>query len=296
MDFHRTSAGMRRFCLVLLLAAPGVHAASPAPAAAPTAAQDNVAQVGGQPLRRALLDALVDANAGRANPFDEESAQDRQERADARATLDRHAMLGQLVTMELMAQEAVKLGLHQSPDLVAEAELAYKTLLQRDLVRHLLSTMPVTEEEIAQRYQGVPAERQFHVGTVDVAGPAAARAALAALRQGKRFRQVAKRYASTPNPPAPEWLMTAQMDTAMARQLAGMTAGQAIERPSPQGGIQVVQLIEARDLPKPSLAELRPGLRTQIMQDKLGERIEALKARTGVQLTAGQSPTQASVK
>ncbi|NIA00053.1 hypothetical protein [Massilia sp. CCM 8734] len=177
MDIYRTSAVLRRHCLVLLLALPGAHAASPATAPAP----DTVAQVGEQPVRKALLDALIDANAGRANPFDEESAQERGARADARAALDRNAMLGELVTMELMAQEAVKLKLDQSPELVAEAELAYKTLLQRDLVRHMLSTIAVTEEEIAQRYQGVPAERQFRLATVDVAGPAQARAALTAL-------------------------------------------------------------------------------------------------------------------
>jgi hypothetical protein len=253
-----------------------------------------VAQVGGQPVRRALLDALLDANAGRANPFDEESAQERQDRADARAALDRNAVLGELVTMELMAQEAVKLGLHQAPDLVAEAELAYKTLLQRDLVRHMLSTMSVTEEEIAQRYQGVPAERQFQLATVDVATPKQARAALAALRDGKRFAQVARRYSSTPNPPAPSWLMTAQMDTALAQQVAGMTAGQAIEHALPQGGSQVVQLLATKPLPKPALAELRLGLRTQIMQERLGQRIDALKTRAGIELTAERVARQES--
>lgn len=280
MDFHFTSAVLRRHCLVLLLALPGAHAAPP------DTASSIVAQVGDQPVRTALLDALVDANAGRANPFDEESAQDRQARSDARAALDRNALLGQLVTMELMAQEAVKLKLHESPELVAEAELAYKTLLQRDLVRHMLSTIPVTEEEIAQRYQGVPAERQFQLATVDVAGPAQARAALATLREGKRFAQVARRFASTPNPPAPAWLMAAQMDSDLAQQVAGMSAGQAIERPLPQGGSQVVQLIATRQMPKPALAELRPGLRMQIMQERLGQRIEALKTGAGIRLTS----------
>lgn len=290
MDFYRTSAVLRRHCLVLLLALPGAHAAPPDSTAA------TVAQVGDQQVRAALLDALIDANAGRANPFDEESAQDRQARSDARAALDRNALLGQLVTMELMAQEAVKLKLHESPELVAEAELAYKTLLQRDLVRHMLSTIPVTEEEIAQRYRSVPAERQFQLATVDVAGPAQARAALAALREGKRFAQVARRYSITPNPPAPSWLMAAQMDTGLAQQVAGMSAGQAIERALPQGGSQVVQLIATKDLPKPALAELRPGLRTQIMQERLGQRIDALKAGAAIRLTAGGAVAPESVK
>lgn len=277
MTIHLQSA-----CLVLLLALPGAHAGSPA------ALPETVAQVGDQPLRRALLDALIDANAGRANPFDEESAQERQERAGARAALDRQALLGELVTMELMAQEAVRLRLHESPDLVAEAELAYKTLLQRDLVRHMLSAIPVSEDEIVQRYQGVPAERQFHVASIDVASPAAARAALAALGQGKRFASVAKRYARTPNRPAPGWLLAAQMESGLARQVAAMRAGQAIERALPQGGWQVVQLLGTREVPKPALAELRPGLRTEIMQERLARRIEALRTRASIRLMAGQ--------
>ncbi|MCE3605562.1 peptidyl-prolyl cis-trans isomerase [Massilia sp. P8910] len=290
MDFHRTSASLGRHCLVLLLALPGAYAATPAAAPAPTSAQETVAQVGGQPVPKALLDALMDANAGRPNPFDEENAQDRQERAAARAALDRQALLGELVTMELMAQEALRLGLHKSAELVAEAELAYKTLLQRDLVRHMLSTMPVTNEDIAQRYQGVPAERQFRIAKVDVATPAAAHAALAALRQGKRLAQLAKRGSGAARPASPAWVMASQMDTGLAQQVAGMAPGQAIERELPQGGWQVVQLSATRQLPKPPLDELRAGLRTQIMQERLGQRIEALKTRADVRLTAERAP------
>ncbi|MDQ1834130.1 peptidylprolyl isomerase [Massilia scottii] len=292
MDVHLTSASLGRHCLVLLLALPGAYAATPAATPAAPPAQETVAQVGDQPVRKALLDALMDANAGRANPFDEENAQERRERASARAALDRKAVLGELVTLELMAQEAVKLGLHRSPDIVAEAELAYKTLLQRDLVRHMLSTIAVTDEEIAQRYQGVPAERQFQIASVDVATPAAAHAALAALRHGKRFAQVARRWSNGARPLAPAWVLASQMDTDLAPQIAGMASGQAIERALPQGGWQIVQLIATKELPKPPLDELRAGLRMQIMQERLGQRIEALKTRADIRLTAERAPQQ----
>ncbi|NHZ97262.1 hypothetical protein [Massilia sp. CCM 8734] len=79
--------------------------------------------------------------------------------------------------------------------------------------------------------------------------------------------------------------MAAQIDSALAQQVAGMSAGQAIERPLPQGGWQVVQLIATKHLPKPALAELRLGLRTQLMQERLDQRIEALKTRTTIRVT-----------
>lgn len=231
--------------------------------------------VNGKEISRDLLDEFARLLIGQPNPYDETTPEEPKERLRLLNGLDRVRLLDELVTMEAMAQVAVDRGLHRHPSLVAEAELSYKTLLQRQLVRELLDAIRVSQAELRQRYDLLQPERQYNISDIVFDKQDDAVAAIQQIGHGTSFARLAqKRKVSG------IWQMPSQLDGAVATAVAALTPGKHTTVPvHDESGWHVIRLNDVRNMAKPPLEQVRGGLRMQLLQEKLQAEIQAIKGK-----------------
>lgn len=276
-------------CLACLLAAmqAGMHArADEAPRTA-------VAKVNGQVISHALFDGLIKARAGVPNPYHEETREEIEERNKALQQLDRAEVLENLIVMEALAQRALEKGLHLQPDIAAEAELQYKTLLQQHLVNDFIRGITVQPDEIAARYAELAPEKEYRVRHILLRNEDAARAVIAELDRGKRFEDLARKHSidrQSRKDGRLGWLMLNQMTEPFADATAALKPG--LHSPQPVRttyGWHVIRVDGTRDLPKPSLDDMRTIFRTRILQEKVEEKVRQVLQESRIEILSPDS-------
>ena len=102
----------------------------------------------------------------------------------------------QLITAEVLRQEAIREGLDQKPEVRAEIENMQAMTLANQLVQQYQKANPVSDTDIRAEYDRVkanaPAKKSYHVQHILVKTEKEANALLDALRKGKPFAQLAK--------------------------------------------------------------------------------------------------------
>ncbi|HYD60840.1 MAG TPA: peptidylprolyl isomerase [Noviherbaspirillum sp.] len=239
--------------------------------------QHVVARVNGRPISRAVFDELVKARAGVPNPYHQETPEEADERHKALQELDRAKVIENLVVMEVLAQKAREQGLHTRPDIAAEAELQYKSLLQEHLVRDIILSIEVTQEEILARYEAQEPEKEYKIRHILLDNEAAARSVIAGLNKGTPFAVLARKHSvdkrSRKNGSL-GWLMLNQMVEPFAIASAALRPGEHTQQPvQTRYGWHVIRVDGIRDLPKPTLDDMRMILRTRILQEKVEEKV-----------------------
>lgn len=246
-----------------------------------------LAVVNGSAIPRSLLDEFAVLAVGRPNPFDEASREDALQRERALSNIDRAALLEELVIMEVMAQAARERGLDRLPSVIAEAELAYKSLLQRQLVRGLIGEMRVEEDELKKRYHMLEAERRYNVSDIVLKDKDTAVALITELNGGADFHRLARKRKATKG-----WLMQNQMTASVAAAVSRLEPGSHhVEPVQSEAGWHVVRLNDVRKMEKPPIERMRNGLRTQILQEKLRVAIQQLKSRAVIEMLPSQPAT-----
>lgn len=265
--------------LALIVASLSVHAAEGAELELPQRGKA-IARVNGQPITQSVLEELAKSRVGVANPYDEATPQEEEERRKALASVDREKLLQDLVVMEVLAQKARERGLHLRTDIAAEAELQYKTLLQQHLVREMIKDIKVEQEEIAVRYAAQQPDQEYQLSHILLKDEASAKAAIAAIEKGVRFEQVAHERSldkHSSKDGSLGWLMLNQMEEPFAAAATGLKAGEYTRKPvETMYGWHVIRLHATRDLKKPSLQDMQSILYTRILHEKVQERVRQL--------------------
>lgn len=279
---NRNLAAQRCLCtLAFLASASAAHAGD-------TLSHSTVATVNGQTISRAVLEELVKSNVGVPNPYDEETPQEAAERNKALAEADRRKMLDDLIVMEVLAQKARERGLHLRADIAAEAELQHKTLLGQHLVRELIGEIRVEPDEIAARYAAQKPEQLYRLSHILLKDEAGAKAAIAEIEQGADFGQVARRRSLDRHAGKDGglgWLMRNQMDEPFAAAAGALKAGEFTRQPvGTAAGWHVIRLHAVRDARKPSLEDMRAILRSEILHEKVRERVRRLMQEARIEL------------
>jgi peptidyl-prolyl cis-trans isomerase C len=270
-----------------------VHANDEKRAVAPVAPNDAIlASVNGRAVTQGQFLELLKARVGAGNPFDESSPQEEKERRDALANADRDTALNDIITMEVLSQKAREQGLHLRPDIAAEAELQYKTLLQQHLVREWIAGIKVTTEEIAARYAALKPERQYRLSHILLKDESSAKVAIAALDKGSPFEKIAHRHTLDRHGRKDGnlgWMMLNQLEEPFAEATRKLGAGQFTRQPVQTSyGWHVIRLHETRELKKPSFEDMRSILRSEILQEKVQAQMKDLLKEAKIEINRPQ--------
>jgi peptidyl-prolyl cis-trans isomerase C len=257
------------------------------PADKPISGDTVLVTVNGQPVRRALFDGLIKARTEQTNPYDEPDEPATNNPIETQ-TIDKKAVFEDLLTMEILAQKARERGIHQRPEIVAEAELQYKTLLQQELVREIIAEIKIDPAEIQARYDAQKPERSYNVSHILLKSEQDAIAVIRELNKGAKFQTLAKKRTidnGSKKDGKLGWMMASQLEASFVAGVETMKQGGYSQKPvqTPYGW-HVVQLHGARYLDKPPFATAQTWLRQEILHEKVSARLEAIKKQAKVEV------------
>lgn len=198
----------------------------------------------------------------------------------------------QLVTAEVLRQEAVKKSMDKSADFLAEMENAQAMALANRYIKEYIRTNPVTDALLKAEYDKVKAEfpekKSYHARHILVATEAEAKAVLEALKKGKPFAQLAKEKSQDPgsknNGGDLGWQEPATFVPEFSGAMVKLAKGQVSATPvKTQFGFHIIKLDDVKVEAAPSVEQLRPQLEQRIQSQRIEELIKTLKAKAKIQ-------------
>jgi peptidyl-prolyl cis-trans isomerase C len=240
-------------------------AKAPPKEAAKAAPTGPVATVNGVQIPRSRLDLVVRQQAARGGQDNE------QVRAQLREAL---------INNELMLQEAVRSGLSKRADVNQLLDLNRQEVLANALVGEHLQKNPITDAEIQKEYDRIKAQRggkEYKARHILVATEDDARAAIAELKKGAKFDEVAQKRSldegTRPRGGDLDWNVPSNFDKAFADAMVKLEKGKMTDAPvRSRFGFHVIQLDDERAVNYPQLQQVRQ----QLQQNIVGQRVESL--------------------
>ncbi|BDX21021.1 peptidylprolyl isomerase [Polynucleobacter sp. TUM22923] len=200
----------------------------------------------------------------------------------------RQAVLGKLIEISLLSQQAEKDGLANSDKANRQLAMIRQNYLADLELATYISKNPVTEADMQAEYnreiaslgsQGMIVE--YKVSDIAVATESDAQAALARIKKGEAFDKVAKSVSLAPNKVqggAVGWVQAGQTLPQIANLLSSMAKGQVSPVPikMPQGW-SLIKLEDKRTSKPPSFEQAKAAIRNGMIQKKQFEFLSQLR-------------------
>ena len=236
------------------------------------------ALVNGQPLSDTLLEVNVQGNV---------------ERGQADTPQLRQRLAAELIGQEVLAQQATKLKLEQTPEAQATFVQMQQNFLAGLLLEHFVQTNPRTEAQIKAQYerflQEIEGAKQYKLSVITVPDRALAQDLISQLQGSDKpelFAELAKAESidnSAQNGGALDWLLANQMLPAIGNVVVNLPAGRLSAVPiQTRGGWNVVRVDEIRDYTPPAMADIEPQLRQAASQQALADYVQGLQEKATI--------------
>ncbi len=273
---RRCSAAVLALSLLSLTAcAKKPDAAAPQAAAAPV---DAVANVNGTAISREAYDFYVKSLT-------------RGSKDASQLTPDqRSQVLDQLVSMQLMADQAIKDGLDKDPQTAAQLQVERMHLLADAESQKYLKGKEPTAAELQTEYNTAVAsmdKTEYHARHILVSSKELADSLTKKLKAGANFAALAKADSidgSKDSGGDLGWFQASRMVKPFADAVKSLKKGEITPQPvQTQFGWHIIQLIDTRPLAPPPFDQVKQQVETQLMQKKLQAYVEQLKKTATVQ-------------
>ncbi len=243
--------------------------------AAPAFAQ-NLAVVNGKPIPSSRVDAVVKqvvaAGQGQDSP-------------QMREVIKRD-----LISREVLMQEAIKQGYDKKPEVKAALDNARQAIVVNQLARDYITKNPVTDAEIKAEYDRFTkqtGDKEYHVRHILLETEAEAKAVIAKIKAGSKFEELAKQSKDTGTAGTGgdlDWAAPSSFPPEFAAGFTGLQKGAVTETPvKTANGFHVIKLDDTRAAKLPTLAEVKPQIADALAQKKLEEYKEQMVKKAKVQ-------------
>ena len=240
-------------------AAPSTTTATPASAAKTTAPSGIIATVNGVAIPSVYADVVRKDLAGSGRTVTDENVRDI------------------LVSNELLAQEATKLGLDKPADIQAMLDLQRKDTLGKLLLENYAKQHPVSEDRIQAEYDRLKAkfgDTEYHAQHILVKDEAQAKELIKKLSGKKpaKFEDLAKKYSidtgSASNGGDLGWKAPANFMPEFATAMTSLKKGGITMTPvQTQYGWHIIKLDDTRKLDFPALDQVKDKIANKLMQE-----------------------------
>ena len=206
---------------------------------------------------------------------------------------DRQALLDEFIKRELYYAEAIKIKLEEQSDIGAQLENQRRNFLAGAAISNHFQTHPVTDEQLQAIYQQevvATASKEYKVRHIMLESGHAADMALAKLKEGTDFQQVATTLsvdASAAQGGNLGWLSLDSMPIAFAEVVPTISDGQYHPHTvQSEFGWHIVMVDETRGVEPPALAQMEQQLRAKLQSQKLMDYMESLKDQAKIDFPA----------
>jgi peptidyl-prolyl cis-trans isomerase C len=181
-----------------------------------------------------------------------------------------------LITLEVFAQEADKLGLSASDDFKTQMELARQNVLANQLIKDYEKKNPVSDDVIKAEYDKFAAAnggKEIKARHILVEKEADAKAIIASLKKGGKFEDIAKKKSkdtgSGANGGDLDWANPASYVPEFSAALLKLAKGQLTDTPvKTQFGFHIIRVDDVRDIKIPPFEQVKPQIAQQMQQEK----------------------------
>ena len=265
-----------RFALAapLLLVSASVSAQT-APSPAPAPAPAKAVTVNGRPIPKSRLDFIIKQRDAQGQPDTEQA---------------RKAILDNLITQEVVAQEAERKGLAKNADVRTQLELLRQQVLAQALFQDYLKTHPIKEEQMHAEYDRVKASRsdkEYKVRHILVDKEDEAKDIIARLKKGEKFEDLAKLSkdpGSKDRGGDLDWNPPTTFVKPFSDAMVKLEKGKFTETPvQTQYGWHVIQVDDVRTMPFPAYDTVKRQLASVLQEQEVQKYINGLRAKAKIQ-------------
>lgn len=197
----------------------------------------------------------------------------------------RTAVEDELISLELMAQDAINNGLDKTAEAQRQLEIARQSALISMFVQDHFARHPITEDDIRQEYDKLKkstTEVEYKARHILVKEENDAKKILSRLKKGAKFNQIAQKQSldkgSSVNGGDLGWSLSSNFVPPFANALKELKKGKLSEPVKTEFGWHIIKLDDVRDLKFPAYQEVRKNISQHLQQQSIQKAIGNLRA------------------
>jgi len=203
----------------------------------------------------------------------------------------RDAIRQELINREIVAQEAIKKGLHKRPEVATQIELQRQAVLINAYLQDYLKAHPVSEDDVRKEYERVKetaGAREYKVRHILVETEDEAKQVIAQVKGGASFEKLAgeksKDQGSKGRGGDLDWATPARYVPAFGQAITNLKKGQMTEAPvQTQFGWHVIRVDDERPSKFPAFEEAKPQIEQQMRQQTVNKAFADLRAKAKIE-------------
>jgi peptidyl-prolyl cis-trans isomerase C len=200
------------------------------------------------------------------------------------------AVLNELISLELMRQDAVSKGLNKQPIVIAALDQQTRTALAGAAIKDFMASNPVSDEAAQALYDeqiGV-AGKEYNARHILVADEETANEVIKLLDSGSDFSELAKEKSTGPSGPSGGklgWFGADQMVKPFSEATATLEKGAYTKTPvQTQFGWHVIILDDTRESTPPPFDDVKDRIKLLLANQQLQQYIESMKSSASIDI------------
>lgn len=202
----------------------------------------------------------------------------------------RKAIREDTINLEVMAQEAAKLGLNKNEEVIQQIELAKQSVLAGALMQNFAKNHPIGDSQLKQEYDKLKTKlgnKEYSVRHILVDTKDEAKAIIGQLDKKEKFEKLAEKSrdaGSIASGGSLGWTVPNNFVQPFASALLKLKKGEYTSEPiQTQYGWHVIRLDDIRDLKAPPFEEVKPQLQERLQQQAIQKEIGDLRAKSKIE-------------
>ena len=256
------------------LACPLAHAQTAKDAKAP--AKESIAKVNGVSVPKARLDYMMKQQEARGAPDNDQT---------------RGMVRDELINREIIAQEAAKSGIARNRDVQQQLDLARQEIIVGAYIRDWLRRNPVSDADIQKEYDKAKNQtgaQEYKARHILVDTEDQAKDLIAQLKKGAKFEELASKNSKDTGTKERggdlDWNVPGVFDKTFSDAMVKLEKGKFTDAPvHTRFGYHVIQLDDVRPVKFPALADVKPRIQQQLVQQKVEQLVRGLRAKAKVE-------------
>jgi peptidyl-prolyl cis-trans isomerase C len=203
----------------------------------------------------------------------------------------RKAIREDMISLEVLAQEAKKKGLDNDPEVIQQTELAKQSVLVSAFVQDYTKNHQISDDQLKQEYDKLKAnlgKSEYNVSHILVETEDGAKDIIAQLGKKGKFDKIAKAKSkdagSAERGGSLGWAVPSNFVPPFANAVLSLKKGTYTKEPvKSQFGWHIIKLNDVRDLKVPSFEELKPQIQQRLQQQSIQEYIADLRSKAKIE-------------
>jgi peptidyl-prolyl cis-trans isomerase C len=208
------------------------------------------------------------------------------------AKVDQKLVLNELISRELVYQDALKKGLDKDKEMLAKLEAVRQNLILGAALEKAMNSPAISDKELKQMYDERLADfkvQEYKARHILLKSKEEAEKVITELDMGGNFAELAKKKSTDPagknNGGDLGWFAAGQMVPEFGQAVAAMEKGKYSKTPvQTQFGWHVIKLEDSRSATPPKFEEVKPQLKKVAEQRRANDYLQGLKEKADIQI------------